>query len=155
MTHNWQANLRWMPRGRATGVGGTPGVGYRPAEAADAPFIFHSWLRTYRRSHLARAMPEREFMLTHHAIAERLLGRGRCVVVHPEGDPAVILGWVLREAGAPVLHYVYVKGALRGHGLGRGLVAEAGPWPAGWRYTHRTALGGPLAIGGVYNPYLL
>lgn len=119
----------------------------RAADAADHAFIFHSWLRSYAGSAWAKAMAEPLYMAGQHLLIERLLQRAGATVVHPEGDPATVLGWSCREDST--LHYVYVKGDLRRAGIGKLLVPDVAI------YTHKTYLGERFLRAwpqAIYNP---
>lgn len=135
---------------------GVRGLGLRPWGDSDRGLIFGYWLRSFARSEFAKSMVEPIYMASQHRLIERVLERGSCLILHPEGDPATGLGWIAYEPG--VLHFVYVKGRLRRHGLGRILLDAAGMLgPEGITYTHRTHLGEVLVKAGVfakaiYNP---
>lgn len=94
----------------------------RNGNEGDLPFVFSSWLESYKDSKLARAVRTTTYLQRHHELVERLLERPdvRLRVAHPVGDPVVILGWAVVEGST--LHYVLVKHQFRGHGLARSLV---------------------------------
>ena len=128
-------------------------VHYRPVEAADAPWIYSSWLRTYERSVRARDAGA-AYWDGHHAAVAAVLqnpdARGIVAVV-PE-SPGTILGWIVYEPN--VLHYLHVKDGFRRAGLGRALLQ--GAMPVGY-YTHRTKSGEAFLTGVLseakYDPY--
>lgn len=95
----------------------------RTGTDADLPFVYGSWLESYKESKLARAVRTSIYLTRHHDLVERLLDRPsvRLRVAHPPGDPVVILGWAVVEEPL-TLHYVLVKHQFRGHGVAKALV---------------------------------
>lgn len=121
----------------------------RAMEPLDTPFVFSSWLRSYRANSDMR-VSQSLYYAGHHEVIEGLLKAPgvEVVVASPEGDPNTILGWCCRGQG--VVHYVYVKEAFRRMGLAKMLVGEFS------QHSHITRYG-EWALGkhpSEYNPYL-
>jgi hypothetical protein len=74
-------------------------VKLRELEASDIPFVYNSWLHSYRSSPAVRNIPNSVYYAEHHAVIERILASGRlisfveCDVV----DPQVLYGYVVAE----------------------------------------------------------
>lgn len=114
----------------------------RNVSESDKPFVFSSWLRHYKnRSYFAKRIRNSIFYKWHHLIVERALSADTSVamIAHPEGEPDVILGFVVGEKtqDGDVLHFVYVKPAFRKMGIGRHLIKKAGLIDANY-FTHWT-----------------
>lgn len=90
-------------------------VAERAGLPADAPFVFHSWLKGSRSAW--GNMRSEDFYALQHQRIERLLAAARLVILHPEGTPDVIAAWALLDDGPDVAHYVHVKGEYRGKGF--------------------------------------
>lgn len=101
-----------------------PLVDMRTGRTGDLPFVFASWLQTYRHSTFARRIPKGVFFPAHHEVIARLLGRSDVIIAHPAGDPDTILGYLVTERPA-LLHYAYVKFPFRRAGLCRMMVGAA------------------------------
>lgn len=129
----------------------------RLATPADWPFVFSSWLQSYRRGSVAVTLIDsKSYYTEHHRLVERFLSKSDSIVLvaTPEGDPGVILGYVAASAAGETLHYVYVKESCRGLGLGKALVAALPSQPQ--RVTHLTNRGAEWGHKAdvIYNPYL-
>lgn len=125
----------------------------RPAHREDRPFIFSSWLKSYRDS--LPLVWNGTYYAGQHSLIESLLDddQTEIVVAGPVGDDLTIFGWAVRSKPSTLraLHYVYVKEAFRRMGIGAFLAGEFQV------ATHMTKYG-QLALKGrpvVYNPYLL
>lgn len=107
------------------------------------PFLFSSWLNSYRRrSSFARRITDKVFFSRHHAVIERILQRPSTTVLvaTPVGEPDTFLGYLIveRALGMTILHFAYVKDAWRRMGVMKALVAAAGIDPNACVFTHRT-----------------
>ena len=113
-------------------------VSVRPANKDDEPFIFSSWLRCYRSSAFASNIPSDVYFSWHHRIVEGLLLRATTLIVHPEGQPTVILGYLCCEPRRNLIHFVSVKKAFRSVGLAHVLIEASGIDLATAQFTHGT-----------------
>lgn len=99
----------------------------RTAFLEDVPFIFATWLRSYRHaSSFARKISNEVFYARHHMVVDMILKRegSSVLVAHPKGEPDVILGYLVTERqpdGTDVVHYTYVKKSFRQMGIARAL----------------------------------
>lgn len=115
----------------------------RRARKSDLPFISSSWLQSYRDAPAVDGCPNGVYYHDQHQLLERLLQRSVVLVAVDEQDPDQIAGWVCAEVlngPALVLHYIYVKHAMRKFGVAKRMVATlvAAEQPAAVFYTHRT-----------------
>jgi ribosomal protein S18 acetylase RimI-like enzyme len=133
----------------------------RRALEADAPFIFNSWLKSYRFGDLARNCDNAVYFNEHHKVIERLLKRCETFIACAESDPATIYGYICfeRVEGMLVVHYVYVKHTFRNMGIAKELMKETAhvPEQTAALYTHHAEIARKLQIklNLVYHPYIL
>lgn len=83
----------------------------RPATADDIPFVFDSWLNSWRTSKWAGVVRNCDYYSTTRSVIEDLIARGAVLLVADAGP--TLLGWVCAEEkdGRAVLHYLYTKDA--------------------------------------------
>lgn len=137
----------------------------------DLPFIANSWVRHYAHSSTAKMIDPTIYFEEQSRLIDRLAQRSRFVIAANRHDPRQIFGWLCGERVTvdadrwaalmmPVVHYLYVKDAYRGFGIGRRLVAEfTGGAPlvfthAGGRGDMRKLLSKIAPAGATFNPYL-
>lgn len=99
----------------------------RRATNEDIPFIFNSWLRSFRETgYLAHAITNTIFYENHHRLIQKILKRSWATtfVVCPEDHTNQILAYMVAERidGVFVLHYVYTKHTFRKMGLAKSLL---------------------------------
>lgn len=97
-------------------------VEVRLAYLDDIPFIFATWLKSYRyASTFARKISNDIYYKRHHMVIDLILKREGSVVLvaHPKGEPNVILGYMVAEnqGGEDVIHYTYIKKSFRQMGI--------------------------------------
>ena len=130
-----------------------PPVAIRPAESTDLGFIIDTW----RRSHGGPSSPLWSFdrdvyfhLMSRHIKALMREPDAMSLVACAPDDPDTVVGWSVITGGT--LHYVYVREALRKHGVARKLLA---PHELD-TYAMRTAVGlgrlKPDARGMKYGP---
>lgn len=128
----------------------------RAVQTADVPFLYNSWLKSYRDSPSVTSIPNTLYYAGQHAVIEKLFETPdveTVIACNPE-DEGQIYGYVVAAPG--VLHWLYVKHTFRGHGVGKMLLAEMG-LSKEFFYTHRVKNSDRL-VGdrhAVFNPYLL
>lgn len=128
-------------------------IAKREATQADIPFIFSSWLNSYRNSIASRHITKTVYFEEHHKRIEVVAARSCVIIAHDKDDPNQIFGWICVEPGnVPIIHYVYVKHPYRKLGIARSLLAEV-PCDV-YIFTHDSTAARTLKPGGVYNPYL-
>lgn len=93
-------------------------------------FVLSCWLKSYAPRgcaanglDLERSAEKRIYYRTHHPEFTRLLRSSTLALAVVEDEPDVYLGWALGKRG--LLHYVFVKGAVRGSGVADALVKAA------------------------------
>jgi ribosomal protein S18 acetylase RimI-like enzyme len=131
----------------------------RPATERDLPFIFSSWLRSYRNeSKFARNISSSVFYEWHHKVIERFFERDRvALIAHAPGEPEVILGYLCAESSGNIIQYIYVKKAFRKMGIAKKLYEHA-KIKDGCEFTHWTTDVNWIMKKTdllIYNPYLL
>ncbi len=144
----------------------------RDALPDDVPFVFNSWLKSYRDSPMVKSIPNTIYYDEHHRVIERLLQKPELcafVACNPE-DSNQIYGYVLAERAfdgqggcvSTTFHWIYCKHPFRGNGIAKALfekVQHGKPATPGHQtfYTHRVKNVENL-IGDrtfVFNPYAL
>lgn len=144
-----------------------PQIDIREAKAADVPFIFSGWLKSYRFGYLPQGVPNGTFFDLHHRLVSHLLRRATVLVATAEDDPDHLLGFVAAEMYGQdvlILHYIYVKEGthtlpLRGQGIASALMArlrQIEPFTAVvMTHMSRKMKAWARREGWVYNPYFL
>lgn len=127
-------------------------VGSRGPVSEDIPFIFSTWLRGLRHGNdYFELIDQDEYFKHYHDIVERILANPttQVKIACLKDDPAVILGYSVRSSTH--FHWVFVKKAWRGIGIGRDLMES----PA-TTVTHVTKAGSSLLKkhpGVKFNPF--
>ena len=114
-------------------------VAFREPNASDVPFLFDSWLRSWRKSPWAGCIPNNLFFPLTRSSIEQLVGRGaKFTIACLAADPEKILGWCCHELSGEdaVVHYGYCKDCYLGLGILEALVAQIPGNKPGY-YTHR------------------
>ncbi len=98
---------------------------FRAGRPTDAHFLLSTWLKSYRNSGPVTKIPNANYFQGHQDLIVYILSlQGTAVeVVCAKDDPDQIIGYVVYNTLAPILHYVYVKYPFRKLGLGQMLVA--------------------------------
>ena len=135
-------------------------VRLRTANDEDLPFIFNSWLKSFRDSYFARDIPDTIYFADHHKVIERLLKNSVVMISCNEDDPSQLYGYAVgsEEDGIFVLHFIYVKYTFRNLGIGTLLLKTFGhTGESASVYTHCNSLAIRLAAkyNFVYHPYLM
>lgn len=96
----------------------------RLATEADLPFIFNSWLRSYRNSYQAKQIEANIYYAEQHKILEVLLEKYDTIIACSPEDSTQIYGFI--NAGYTdnffTLNYIYVKHTFRKMGVGKMLL---------------------------------
>ena len=96
----------------------------RLANEADLPFIFNSWLRSYKTSHFAKNIESTIYYSEQHKVIEKLLQSYDTIVACDPNDSSQIYGFI--NAGYTdnffTLNYIYVKHTFRHMGIGKSLL---------------------------------
>lgn len=128
----------------------------------DINFILSTWLKSYRASEHARAIPQEIYYPFHQDLVTQILthkSTAVTVLCDPK-DEDQILGYAVYNFKMPLIHFIYIKFPFRGLGLGgylfKGVTAEI---PKGTliQCSHRRGRWSKLskALNVVYNPYII
>lgn len=135
-------------------------VRLRQANDEDIPFIFNSWLKSYRSSTFARNISSTVYFTEHHKVIKKIIESNHVIIACNDDNPGQIYGWICagKTDGIFTLHYIYVKQPFRNFGMGKQLLNafEHDPSYAAI-YTHQTNFGAKLAPkhNFVYHPYVI
>ena len=126
----------------------------------DLPFLFSSWLKSYRSSHFAEKITNTIYFEDHHKVIERIIKNSKVLVACNPSDPSQLYGYSVatEEDGVLVLHFLYVKHTFRNMGIGKTLLDAVGhKSDKAAVYTHHTRMSDKLAskYNLVFHPYLL
>ena len=132
----------------------------RTANDEDLPFIFSSWLKSYRSSHFAKKITNTIYFGDHHKVIEHLLKNSIVMISCNEEDPSQIYGYAVGSQvdGIFILHFIYVKHTFRNMGIGSMLLDSYGfDKENASLYTHHTDVAERLSAkyNFVYHPYLM
>lgn len=107
---------------------------FRPYQASDIPFIQSSWATSYYEGvNGHKQFPTDEFHKSHRPIREKILSNpeATAIICSNIEDNDHIIGWILVEKPKNIpaikLHYIYVKNAFQGLGIGLELIKMAIP----------------------------
>jgi len=138
---------------------------FRDYAKDDIPFIQNSWgLSYYHGRSYHRVLAPSVFHSYHRPVRERILAKeaARILVCCNSEDPTHILGWIATEEtedqSCLILHYLYVKHAFNGSGIGTQLVEKACSTNLPIYFTHMTHEGKEalkhLKLNWNYCPHL-
>ena len=109
---------------------------YRDFDPGDTNFIFHTWLKSYRKR--VHTCPDRLYFPYQQALIARLCQRSRCTVACNKTDPSFILGYAIAQPFRNaadlkeplVVHFAFTKLSYRRLGILRALLIQLG-WVPG------------------------
>ena len=132
----------------------------RLANEEDVPFIFSSWLKSYRNSYFAKNITNTVYYAEHHKLLEKVIKSNKVVVACNPDETTQIYGWICAGYTDNIftLHYVYVKHPFRGFGVGKTLLNAFEHDPSfAAVYTHNTKAADKLAAkyNMIYHPYII
>jgi GNAT superfamily N-acetyltransferase len=133
-------------------------IAFRHTHAEDIPFIFNSWLQSYRHSIHVKNIANTVYFGEHHKVLERIMKRSEAIIACDPTDQTQIFGYIVYEiiTGVLVVHYAYVKLPYRKLGIMKQLLEKAGrKVNHHFVYTHETHTAHKLALkfSAFYNPY--
>jgi hypothetical protein len=132
----------------------------RQPRKQDVPFIYSSWLKSFRNSPLTRPMSNEIYYEEQHSLITDIMETSTTIIISDSEDPDHILGYICasRNDGVLTVHYVYVKHTYRRMGLGKLMLNafECSPKDDIF-YTHSVGPSKLLAakFNLTYNPYIL
>lgn len=122
-------------------------LSFRPALAADRPFVVSTWSSSFKKSHSAGIIHTDDWAALMRPQLEKVLDRdeARTLIACDKDDANYFYGWIAGDTSesTPVVFYVYVKEPYRRSGIARQLFAALGVDPS--RYFVYVC-GAPLAI---------
>lgn len=135
-------------------------IAIREATEGDIPFLFSSWLKSFRSGLLPREVDNTIYFTEHHKVVEKLLKCSTTLIATSPDDPATIYGYVVYQHidGILTLHYCYVKHTFRGMGVLRQLLKSIEhDWNTTGLFSHMTKIFERLSLkyNLVYHPYIL
>lgn len=132
----------------------------REALPEDIPFIYSSWLKSYKHdSFIGKSTRSIIFFPHYREIIDLLLSKAKVLIACKEDEPNVVYGYIVYDDQFEILHYVYVKDSFRRFGIMKSLLYSASiSIDIGIIYTHETFLFKKLIETynkSIYNPFLL
>lgn len=145
----------------------------RPYRRSDKSLVFNSWLQSYRsHGEFPAGVPNKLYYYYQSRIIEGLMAISDVRMCCDASEPDLVFGWIAvqpEEAGALVVHYLYIKSQFRENGLARRLFDSVldDYSPSVVLCSHKTSikherngeqeyLSHTLKRNGVlYNPYVL
>lgn len=126
----------------------------------DMPFIYSSWLKSYRGTDFAKNITNSVYYEYHHNVIEDLINNSTIVLATDINDTTHIMAYIIAAKinGLLTVHYLYVKHTYRRLGIGKTLFSIFDKdTDSPICYTHETSLGGRIASKYklTYNPYLI
>jgi ribosomal protein S18 acetylase RimI-like enzyme len=106
----------------------------RSMTEADIPFIFSSWLKSYKNSqpHVDSDI----YYQGQHKLIECILQGNNVLISSPEEDQDTIIGYIVYSADC--LHWLYVKSTYRNMGFARSMIDVAFQSKTPTYYSHFT-----------------
>lgn len=127
----------------------------RPAKEEDLPFVFQTWLRSFRQE-MPKRCPSEIFYREHQKLLNRILEGSKTIVACSPNDSDQIFGYVTFEETSPAtVHFTYVKKLFSKLGIGTALLLDASKGSKTIHYTHHTPAVNHLKFELIHNPYLL
>lgn len=131
----------------------------RNASEKDVPFIFNSWLKSFKSSVFATQISPLIYFENHHKIIEELLKICKVSIICSSQDESQIFGYMVSQKieEVNVVHYIYIKEPYRKLGLAKHVLNYNNiKLTEAFFYTHKTKLASVLdkKYKLIYNPYL-
>ena len=92
----------------------------RPAEPKDHPFIASAWVKEMRHAPFSRHCPSGVYVPCQHALVHQILAGSDAQIACDPANPDHLYGCAVHAGD--VVHWLYVKSAYRGLGVGRALL---------------------------------
>jgi hypothetical protein len=135
-------------------------IAIRNGLEGDVPFIFNSWLNSFRKGSFTRFVDNKIYFTEQHKLIERLLKRCEVKMACDPNDPSSICGYMVYERveGILCVHYAYTKQTFRGMGICRQLLKNIDhDFNNAAICTHNTITGTRIGLkyNLIYHPYIL
>ncbi len=126
----------------------------RPATEKDIPFVYSTWLKSYRNdsSWIAKETTKTIFFDTYSKVLDKILLNSNTTIACKNDDPNIIFGYIVHSRN--IAHYCYVKEVFRQMGIASDLFNHIGSGVI-TDYTHRTKALDKIKLNIDYNPFLL
>lgn len=115
-------------------------IAIRLHKKSDEPFIYATWLKSYKASsYFAKRISNAVYYKKHAEIISHILEKptSKTFIAHPIDDTDTICGYLTCEPGkVSTAHFVYVKEAFRNMGIARALFLAADVIPDYLIFTH-------------------
>ena len=100
----------------------------RPLTEEDHPFLYNSWLKSYRFSLFAERITNTIYFEDHHKLIEKILNNSKILIACNPSDPSQLYGYVVagEDDGILIVHFLYVKHTFRNMGIGKTLLDAVG-----------------------------
>jgi len=136
-----------------------PVFNIRPAKEDDIPFIFNSWLKSYRNSHFCKLLVNEVYFSEHHKVIQNLIKHSTVLIACNPEDENQLYGYLVasKEQNILCLHYIYIKHAFRNFKIASSLLQSISHDPSQAAiYTHHTRICDKLAekYNLLYHPYI-
>lgn len=93
---------------------------------SDRNFVMNGWVSEMRRSHFARYVAQSVYWPAQHELVRQVLRASNTFVACDPDDADHIYGCIVHQPGErAIVHWLYVKGAVRRCGLARSLLEAA------------------------------
>lgn len=118
--------------------------GTRPIHLLDRPFIYTTWLKSYKKESPFTQFVDSERFYKHHAkLIDKFFDNTNLItaVAHEVDDEEVILGYVIaerRQDEMDIIHYIFIKPPFRNFGIARSLLRSLGIDLTKSEFTHWT-----------------
>lgn len=95
--------------------------------ACDEPWVYRSWLDSYRHSPTVKGIPNGRYYRKTHERCELLIERSKVYIARPVGWPEGITGWLCVEyaGNATAVHFAHTKLPYQRNGVCSALLAAA------------------------------
>ncbi len=135
-------------------------IAIRDGQDGDVPFIFSSWLKSFRTGLFCKHVDNNFYYAGQHKLMEKIVKRSKIIVAVDPHNPADIYGYLCFEHidGLLVIHYGYTKHTFRCMGVFRQLIKHTNQdFNNVSLYSHSSIMASILAkqYNLVYNPYIL
>lgn len=134
----------------------------RPATMEDIPFIFSSWLKSYRDAPAVQNVPNTVYYSQHHIMIQKILSSQYLYlrVACDKEDANHVYGYIVGEklGDVPILHWVYCKYPFRNCHIATVLYKDlVGEFTEKVQYTHAGKIAAKLSLNksASYNPYIV
>lgn len=131
----------------------------RPAVGNDLPFIFDTFLKSYKMSSaIGKSCRNGIFFDNYRLVVDDILESSSVTIACHKDEPSVIFGYIIHQGN--ILHYIFIKEAFRNLGLAKALynhgLQDTDPL-FGYLYTtHKTFISEKIeSLKVPFNPFVL